>query len=267
MSGYFWQSFKKKYLGRSMVIVLVIIIIFIFRGPLTSALSFIQTPLVSAGTWVTNQTLFLFNKDYVSVSTVIDLENKLGAMASDQAKLELLIEENKQLKEQLAFLQRKQAVFLSAAITSRISAGNRNNFTIDRGSDDGLVIGSPVIVGEGILVGKISALTKTAATVTSITDNTLMTAVTLLNESRTIGLAEGMGGNLIVLRFIPHDQTVSVNDLIVTSGLEDNIPSGLLLGIVNTVRPDPTAPFQEAIVEPLADIARHHIVSVITDTN
>jgi cell shape-determining protein MreC len=87
----------------------------------------------------------------------------------------------------------------------------------------------------------------------------------LLNEGRTIGIAQGTRGRLINLSFIPHGEQVEVNDLVVTSGLEDGVPSGLLIGIVNTVETDPNLPFQEAVVEPLIDIGRYRIVSVLIE--
>ena len=88
-------------------------------------------------------------------------------------------------------------------------------------------------------------------------------AVTLTNRSRTLGLAQGLDGKLVRIQFIPSNEPFAVNDLVVTSGLESSVPSGLLVGLVNAVRHEQNEPFQEAIVEPLADPRRFQILTVI----
>jgi rod shape-determining protein MreC len=146
---------------------------------------------------------------------------------------------------------------------SRSIGPDASAFVIDHGSDDGVVVGTPAISGDGIMVGKVVAVTASSASVRVISDRNSATAVTLLNGTRTIGVAQGMSGALLSLEFIPQDERVSVNDIVVTSGLETSVPSGLLIGIVNSVETNPNAPFQQAVIEPLADVRRMSVVTVI----
>lgn len=76
-------------------------------------------------------------------------------------------------------------------------------------------------------------------------------------------MARGLNGNLAILEFIPLEESVQIDQLAVTSGLETTVPSGLLVGLVNTVRPDPDGPFQQAILEPMVDIKRYVNVVVL----
>ncbi len=104
---------------------------------------------------------------------------------------------------------------------------------------------------------------KTHSTVKIITDQSSAVAVSLLNNTRTIGIAEGITGNLLSLSFVPIDEVIEVNDIVVTSGLEIDVPAGLLVGVVNNVEGDQNTPFQNAIVQPLADIRRYTHVMIL----
>lgn len=247
-----------------MILVGLLLLIVIFRGTASRLFAVLQRPLVGIGTWITVHTTVPLGAATDLGARIKELESERNSLALDYAELERLREENDQLRKQLSFTSRRSETFVSAAIVSRSSTNRTATFVIDRGERDGIALGSPVIVGEGYLVGKVTALMSTTATVTATTDANMATAATLLNEGRTIGIAQGSRGRLITLSFIPHGETINVNDLVVTSGLEDGVPSGLLIGIVNTVKDDPNLPFQDAVVEPLVDIGRYRIVSVLT---
>lgn len=193
------------------------------------------------------------------------LEQQRNELASQAARAERLEDENAELRLLLSYSERTRYRLVSAAIIMRSVAPQTKTFVIDRGTDDGVVEGAAVLSGDGILIGKITSTTSATATVTATTDPTSKTAASLLNRSRTIGLAEGGTASLMNMRYIPHDEDIRINDLVITSGLEPTVPAGLLIGIVNAVEKDPTAAFQEAVVEPLLDIRRITTVAVVTD--
>jgi rod shape-determining protein MreC len=87
----------------------------------------------------------------------------------------------------------------------------------------------------------------------------------LINDRRTIGVAYGTIGGLLEIRFIPTDEIIEINDLVVTSGLEETIQSGLLIGQVIAVELDQNTLFQTALLEPLQDIRRLSQVLVLID--
>ncbi len=241
----------------------VVLGLFLLRGPLERALLTIGRPLAGAGTWITSRFAGFRSSPEDLRKRVETLEAERGAWALDHVRAETLGKENAQLREQLGYAERSRLQTVTAAIVARSSGLQKNTVVIDRGSSDGVVFGAPVIVGNGLLVGKVRDVRAHASTVTVVSDPSIATAVSLVNETRTIGVAEGLNGTLITVKFIPHDQRVAVNDLVVTSGLEEAVPSGLILGVVNAVRSETTEPFQEAIVEPLADIRLVSLVTVI----
>jgi len=233
------------------------------HGPLLRVLAVFERPLAAAGSWITGSASRWCEGLLSPGFDVTELEAQRNAFAVESAELTRLQEENTILREQLGFIERRQLQAVSAAIVQRTAGPTAAEFVIDRGGEDGVVVGSPVIVSDGLLIGKVSGITAASATVTLLTDPASATAVTLLNETRTIGLAEGITGTLIAVQYIPNEERIAVNDLVVTSGLEEGMPSGLIVGVVNAVESDPTAPFQSAIVEPLVDVRRYHMVSVL----
>lgn len=227
------------------------------------AMAFLESPLVAAGTYVAHGFRVAFGSD-ASVQADNDrLTQALAAVSVDQVAFEALKTENDNLKAQLGFIERQSFQHVTARIVSRSVGDLSQTFVVDRGSEDGVADGAPVIVGDGQLVGKVIHVSGQTAVVRTTTDRDSRVGVSILNGSRTIGIAEGTTGSLLTVRFIPQDETVSVNDLIVTSGLEPGVPPGLVVGIVNTVSDDRTAPFQEAAIEPLADIRENNLVSIM----
>ncbi len=231
--------------------------------PFRRSFGFIQRPFVILGTWVANAGFGLFQPGSVSPERVKELEAQRDVLAADAAVLRRTLDENEDLRRRLAFVDRTRAQVASGHIVGRVTGADRAAFAIDLGAADGVGVGMAVIVGDGLLVGKVAAVTSSGATVSALTDRGTATAVSLLNSARTIGVAQGLDATLLSVGYIPKDQRVQVNDLLVTSGLEDLVPAGLLVGIVNAVQSDDGDPFQRAVVEPLADARRLETVTVL----
>ena len=246
-----------------MAIGTIAMVVVVFHGSVTRALAFVERPLVAMGTWVSEKGVGLFDAAAVSPERMARLEAERAAAAVDAAELARLRDENRELRDQLGFVARQSSRSVTAHVISRSIGPEGSAVVIDRGSDDGIIVGAPVVSGAGLLIGKVASVTSGSASVRAISDRASATAVTLLNESRTIGIAEGISGSLLALRYVPQDERLSVNDIVVTSGLEPNVPSGLLVGIVNQVDSDPIAPFQSAILEPLSDMRRTTFVAVL----
>ena len=112
-------------------------------------------------------------------------------------------------------------------------------------------------------MGKITKVEKQLAVVRLISDNQIKVAATVLNNERSLGVVEGGYGLSVRMSFIPRNEVVQVGDQIITSGLELNIPRGLLIGSVAAVENEPYQPFQQAVLTPAADLAKLTLVSVL----
>jgi rod shape-determining protein MreC len=90
--------------------------------------------------------------------------------------------------------------------------------------------------------------------------------VVVLNDDSSPGVVDGGYGISLRMQFIPRNENVHIGDQIVTSGLEDKIPKGLLLGTVAVVENEAYQPFQEAVLTPAVNLSKLTFVTVITSS-
>jgi len=114
-----------------------------------------------------------------------------------------------------------------------------------------------------MIIGRLTKVTKDWSEVALITDPSCRLAISLQPNSQVMGVAQGDAGLTIKLNFIPQTVNLNVNDLVVTSGLEENVPPALVLGRVSQIDRDSNELWQSALVEPAVKLDNLSIVSVI----
>jgi rod shape-determining protein MreC len=136
--------------------------------------------------------------------------------------------------------------------------------TIDRGNQDGVQVGMPVITAPGLLVGQISEVGPNSSRVTLLTDPSSKVNA-LVQSSRATGVVEGdERGTGLVMRYLPQtDAIVQQGDLVLTSGLGGRLPRRLLIGEVISVQKRDVDMFQEARLRPAASFDRLESVMVV----
>ena len=134
---------------------------------------------------------------------------------------------------------------------------------IDRGEANGIKVGMVVIEGEGLVIGRIARTEAHLSWVRLINDPRSKLPAKIQNMDKTIGLAGGTYGSLLSLELIPQQEKIKVNDLTVTSNLEQGVPENLPIGLVNQIEESSNAPFKSALIEPLADFKNIKLVSVL----
>jgi rod shape-determining protein MreC len=193
-------------------------------------------------------------------------ESAQSALESCQVKtvtLDLLTLENETLREQLLFFKKRNFEHVGGEIVGKVAEPITNSLIINRGARDGVKVGDPVIVGDGILVGKISRAEYRSSHVRLLTDNQSKIAAAILNREKSVGIVEGGYDISIQMNFIPQNEIVAVGDMVVTSGLEPTIPRGLLIGRVEAVKKEAYQPFQQAVLTPATLLNRISLVSVL----
>ncbi|MDD3285378.1 MAG: rod shape-determining protein MreC [Patescibacteria group bacterium] len=191
----------------------------------------------------------------------------LAAAIVDQAKLQLLEEENKKLRMQLDFVNANDYRVLSANIVSRQnlfeSAEDAQDIVLDKGSSEGLRPGLGVIDESGVIIGKIVEVKDHSARACLTTGTDCQLPAAIINSAKTIGLAEGELGLTIKMNYIPQLEDISQGDIIITSGLGGDIPRGLVIGRVAQVNKQSNEIWQDVTIEPLSSLRSLTIVSVI----
>lgn len=172
--------------------------------------------------------------------------------------------ENRELRSLLEF---KKKIGLGRQIPAKVIAANsflgRKVLIIDRGQEDGVYPDLPVVNPLGVLVGKIEEVKSRIAKVILLTDGQSAAAVQIAGNPKIQGVLKGQNGLSLSLELIPAEQPLRAGDLVESSLMEDNTPSGLLIGKIIAVEYREGELFKKAMVAPLANLADLRLVAVI----
>ena len=189
------------------------------------------------------------------------LKNKIN-----EVELETLRQDSENLRQELNFIKTKNYDSIGIEVIGKNIDPTESTLIINRGAKDRVEEGSPVIIGDGILVGKIAKVEEKISVVRLLDDNQSKVAATVINYEKSLGLVEGGYGISVQMNFIPQSESIMVGDIVVTSGLEEKMPRGLLIGTVQAVEKEAHQPFQKAVIKPFAGFDRVTIASVLMNT-
>ncbi len=239
-------------------------------GYLTPVTRLVIAPVVSAQTWLavrfqTVQNIINSPQDLARLrQRNSDLEAELSRMQAEIIQLKQQLSETQVLSALVDFARvQPENRYLAATVIGRDPSPFVQYVIINRGSDDGLRRGMPVVTQQG-LVGRIAAVTSGAARVQLITDPAASINVRL-EPSRAPAVVLGNVSGELSLEMIPQSAEVQAGDLILTSGLGGNYPSNILIGQVTGVRKIETDLFQNASIQPIVDFNKLEIVLIITN--
>lgn len=153
--------------------------------------------------------------------------------------------------------------YKAAAVIGRDPSPFLRYVIINRGSNDGIRQGMPVVTNQG-LVGRVDAVISGASRVQLITDPSSLVSVFLQNSEADAIMKGSVSGEL-TLEMLSQDAKVQAGDVVLTSGLGGEYPPDLLIGQVGNIRKRESDLFQEATVQPVVDFSRLEIVLVIVN--
>lgn len=191
------------------------------------------------------------------------LREEVARLLSEVARGNELDAEVRELRGLLNFQKRSGAKTVVANVAGSRTVGDAKTILIDRGSSDGILKDFPVVNQDGILVGKVFEVKENNSLVLILLDRRSRVAATIQNKAGTIGIVEGGHGLASSMKFIPQSEKIEIGNLVVTSGLEETVPRGLLIGTVESVIKKIRDPFQEATIKPLVDFEKLITVAVV----
>jgi rod shape-determining protein MreC len=83
----------------------------------------------------------------------------------------------------------------------------------------------------------------------------------MLAESRIQSPVGGIGEPLLTMKYVPNDDTVSVGERVITSGMDKIFPRDLPVGTIAEIKPG--NPFKQIRIKPAADLQRLEEVLVL----
>ena len=241
-------------------------------GVFTSLSRLVLSPLTSIQTWVSQQ--YQGMESFISASRDIrEIRQQNTGLEAENARMQAKIVE---LQQQLVEYEILSALlefaranpenkYIGASVIGRDPSPFLNYIIINRGSDDGLKRGMPVVTQNG-LAGRVVQVTASGARVSLITDPATKINIRI-EPSRSAAVLSGSITGDLTLEQIPQEADVNPGNLILTSGLGGNYPANIIIGQITSVKSRENALFQSASVQPVTDFDDLNIVLVITNFN
>jgi len=148
-------------------------------------------------------------------------------------KLNLLSKDNMRLREILSLQESSNDDNLSAAVISRKTGGWWRQIILNKGSKDGVEIGS-VVIGPGGLLGIVKNISLFTSSVTLITSPESKLGV-WVDRIQINGLLVGLGDDYPSLILYSKDADIKVGDFVSSSPASTLLPPNIPIGIVQSI--------------------------------
>ncbi len=194
----------------------------------------------------------------------VELKRNIEDLNGQLFKYEEVVKENKRLKQLLAFAEDLKVERVMAQVVSRDSSSDFRVIRINKGFSDGIRLQSPVVTNKG-LVGYIFRLTDHFADVITILDQNNRVDG-LVERTRSHGIIEGDLGDVCLMKYVSRTEPVILNDKIITSGLGNVYPKGILIGHISKIEREGYGITQKIEITPGVDFGRLEEVIVLTSS-
>lgn len=189
------------------------------------------------------------------------LRQRLIEAETESYKYREALATNTRLRKLLEFKENSSLPVVGASIVGKDPSLWFRTVVIDRGENDGVLKGMPVVSSEGI-VGQILRVSPGYAKVLlAIAPSSAIDV--LLQKSRVRGILKGDGSMTYRLEYILKTVEVQEGDHVVTAGYGGLFPPGLPVGVVSKVLKKRRGMFQEIEVKPAVDFLRLENLLVI----
>lgn len=196
------------------------------------------------------------------------LKAQLNALYNDVIDYDKVLEENKELRVMLELKEEYNNYKFSPPCTviARTTNDPYGSFTVDKGANDGIKPGDPVVTETGIVGVCFEVSPSTSKVRTLYSPKTAVGVYTVRTKAE--GIAEG-GYDLAIngrirMSYISKESDIKEGDVIVTSG-SANYPAGQLIGTVESVEMEQNGLSKFAVIIPAEDPNTITSVFVITD--
>ncbi|MEA2098179.1 MAG: rod shape-determining protein MreC [Patescibacteria group bacterium] len=188
----------------------------------------------------------------------MELKKKNLEIEYEISELKEVQRENEILKKQIKFSESNCSNgncidWKMANIIGRDPSNFGKHILIDLGKNNGIIDGQPVVAGSGLLIGKIIKVFNNSSKAILITDGK-SSINSITQTSRANGVVKGSYATGVRLEMINQSEELIINDLIITSGLEDKIPKGLIIGKISSIKESANKVFKSAEINMLINI-------------
>ena len=197
-----------------------------------------------------------------------------------QTKVDELTIDNTRLRQEQYELERLRELYkldenysdytkIGAHVIANNGSNWFNDFTIDKGSNDGIKKDCNVLAGSG-LVGIVTEVGSNYARVRSIIDDSSNISGMILSTSDTCivrgDLKQMSDGRIRFEKLANNDNEIEVGEQVVTSHVSSRFLQGLFIGYISEVEVDSNNLTRSGYITPAVDFTKLQEVLVITTT-
>ena len=225
----------------------------------SSIVTDIASPVVAAIAWPVNKIRGVFaavarlrHADVANAGLALEnqfLKDRVAALEAREA-------ETDKVAAACAYFARTAYRPIAARVVGGDGAGYTRSYILNSGAAAGVRRLMPVSVG-GALVGQIAAAGEWYSRLVLLSDPASKVSVAVARTGARAFLF-GTGGRYLVMRHFESAAVPEVGDLVITSGLDPNVPAGIAVGIVGGISEE-----DGVLVQPSADLDSLDVVAIL----
>ncbi len=241
-------------------------------GLLHNALGVIASPFRTAGSAVANWVGGIGDR-FDSVETLQqeneELRQRIAELEKQLRAAESAAEENRDLRELLGLRQqRDDLTFEAARVTQREISNWASTLVLNRGSRHGVAVDDCAVDSAGNLAGVVTEVGLNWCRLATVLDTESQFGATVFRTGET-GVAGGelalMAEGKLRLQYLADSASLIKGDVVLTSGLGGYYPAGLVIGTVEAVQTDDGGLARYAVLEPGCSVNEIKELFIITD--
>lgn len=234
------------------------------KSEVYNVFSLIGYPLIKVEEFVPG----IFNNALIYMKGVGSIEEENQSLLKQNLKLmsykskyKELLSKDKALTDELKIQPSKSSKLVMAQIISGQSIAEESNIIIDAGSLQNVRVGDSVVY-QNFLIGKI-VKTGIKTSIVQLITSQYSNIPVLVETSQVSGEAKGAFNNSLSLNYPISSGSVSIGQIVITSGIDNTFPTGLVLGSISSLVENPSSPFQTAYINPGINIRKLNYVYIL----
>jgi len=192
----------------------------------------------------------------------IELKQKNLTLETEIAQLKEVKKENDFLKQTLEISKTEYVIEEVATVVGKDIQGIQDWVLINKGSNDDIKEGMIAISQEKALVGRIIEALEGYSKVMLISHKD-STVSAILENSRTEGLVKRSEKGGLFMDFIPNTEKIEINEKVITSGMDNLYPKGIIVGTIESIDLSDNQIFQKIIISPAINFSKLENVIII----
>ena len=170
---------------------------------------------------------------------------------------------NDRLRHLIGFEKEIPRPMIAAQVVGKDPSAWSKTIIVDKGTQDSVRQGAPVVIPEGIVGVVVEASARYAKVLLLIDPNSAVDA--LVQQTRARGIVKGGGADYCVFDYVLRKHEISVGDMVVSSGLDGVFPKGFRVGRISEIVRQNAGIFQKVSVTPYVDFEILEEVFVISE--